>query len=757
METFFENVNKLIGTDMQLDLMKLLGINLHEIMQKNISEEARTAVANLLGSGVEGNWFYYIAPVCLLLLLLFWKKRRVTFAIPILIIMLIIMNPFAKEKFEKITETGYYWRLLWIIPIIPICAALPGMIEEKIKFQYTKGIIAILFAGLFVLLGSYTYDQRLARFSTPTNEAKIEQPFVDISDTLLTYDDHPYVVADAWPSVFIRQYTPKIRMLYGRDILGFGTQSGLGNQVYKQLNAGQYAEVASSMINDGYEYLVTNNLDEEKRNELRKAGFIFLNQIDVYGIYKIQGIPTALKKRNELGQIVSITCLNKYGLPVNGEKGYATISYTYDNDGHIIRELYLDLDGNIIANENGIAGYERGYDIKDRIITERTIDTNGKAIENSNGYAEVRREYLKDYIAKEIYYDANGNSTIRTDKGYSAIEYERNINGAILAERYFDKAGKATSCIYGYYGLTREYNGNNIVSETYYSEDGQMINQINGYSREDRIYDSNNHQISQLFYDSNNTPVIVYTGYAEVVRTFDEEGRLTFEKYYGVDKQPLRQPAGHTAIEQKYDEDGNLLTRKYLDSEGNLLTRVDGYVEAKWSHIEANEPSKVYFLDAEGLELHNNHINLVKDIHTDSEGWSKWMIPIPNTPNQCFYIGTINLGEKQEGDLYTCQVEIEFQNVTCTEDHNWRMLAQGPQDGKWFTGNVWNRGLLDLYEPPQDGIYTMVSTQKVSGEMLDVSTFSIGFRCDYWKSGMFRVRKVKVEKGDYATEWTPGI
>ncbi len=320
METFFENVNKLIGTDMQLDLMRLLGVNLHEVMRENISEDARTVMANLLGSGVEGNWFYYIAPICLLFLVLFWKKSRVTFAIPVLIIMALVMNPLAKEKFETVTETGYYWRLLWIIPIIPICAALPGMIEEKVKFQYTKGIIAVVFAGLFVLLGSYTYDQRLARFYKPTNEVKIEQPFVDIAETLLTYDDNPYVVADAWPSVFIRQYTPKIRMLYGRDILGYGVQSELGNRVYSYLCNGQYSDVAAAMLDDGYQYLVTNNTYEGKKDELSKAGFLFLAQVDVYGIYKIHGIPSVRKLRNELGQVISMTYLNKYGLPTNGER-----------------------------------------------------------------------------------------------------------------------------------------------------------------------------------------------------------------------------------------------------------------------------------------------------------------------------------------------------------------------------------------------------------------------------------------------------
>ena len=41
-------------------------------------------------------------------------------------------------------------------------------------------------------------------------------------------------------------------------------------------------------------------------------------------------------------------------------------------------------------------------------------------------------------------------------------------------------------------------------------------------------------------------------------------------------------------------------------------------------------------------------------------------------------------------------------------------------------------------------------------KMVHATTFNLGFRCDYWNSGMFRIRKVKVEYGDTATEWTLG-
>ena len=133
------------------------------------------------------------------------------------------------------------------------------------------------------------------------------------------------------------------------------------------------------------------------------------------------------------------------------------------------------------------------------------------------------------------------------------------------------------------------------------------------------------------------------------------------------------------------------------------------------------------------------------------------MIPKYNAENTGHIIGYATLGEKTEGDTYTCQVEVEFRGVTATEGQTLHFRTQGARDGKWNVGNVWDKSLIDLDGVPEDGVYQFTSTRKVSGGMLDISTFNVGFRCDYWASGMYRVRFVKIEKGSTPGEWSPGI
>jgi len=143
-----------------------------------------------------------------------------------------------------------------------------------------------------------------------------------------------------------------------------------------------------------------------------------------------------------------------------------------------------------------------------------------------------------------------------------------------------------------------------------------------------------------------------------------------------------------------------------------------------------------------------------------SEEWSEWMTPEYNAEDRCFTVSTAYLGDKRVGEPYTCQVEIEFSGVTATQDienNGFLFLAQGRVDEAWGelgASNVWN-SLVKLYESPADGVYKYTITKKIRDINVNATSFELGFRCDYWASGQFRVRCVKVEKGMNATDWTP--
>ena len=142
-----------------------------------------------------------------------------------------------------------------------------------------------------------------------------------------------------------------------------------------------------------------------------------------------------------------------------------------------------------------------------------------------------------------------------------------------------------------------------------------------------------------------------------------------------------------------------------------------------------------------------------------SEEWSDWMTPDANAKNKTFYVSSVDLSDKVVGESFTSQFEIEFSDVTATtsdtEEVEFAFWTQGAVDGAWEAGNIWNSSMVRLSEAPADGVYKYTSTVRITDKNVNATHFDLGFRCDYWASGSFRVRNIKVERGTVATQWTP--
>ena len=240
----------------------------------------------------------------------------------------------------------------------------------------------------------------------------------------------------------------------------------------------------------------------------------------------------------------------------------------------------------------------------------------------------------------------------------------------------------------------------------------------------------------------------------EVRRIYNAKQPL-LEQYYGEDGNPVCIAGGYAGIEQEFDEDGRLVLRRYVDGQRQRTERTDGVSEMRV--LKGEKSYNAVFLSLDGSEMAPEGMNLVCDVNAGPDGFTEWFFPAYNSEKSNFTIGFANLSEKKEGDTFTCQIEVEFSGVSGTPGQAFRFRTQGAVDGVWDIGNIWDSGLISLEEPPEDGIYTFTCTKKINKKMAQASTFSLGFRCDYWGSGAFRVRNVKIEKGGEPSPWTPGF
>ncbi len=606
--------------------------------------------------------FLIASMVSLVVLLVIMSKRRVSFLVPLIILSIAILNPMFYNVWGKL---GYaYWRILWIIPIIPICAALPPAIMEKIDKKYFVFKVAVLefFLVVCICLGSFIYNEDYGYFKfSNIDVSKVPIEAIEVSDYLLSLEENPRAVVDSSLIEYIRQYTGKIELLYGRWEFVINPS----RDAYTVLNQLQSEEkdlsiVAEIMLNNEYKYLVVKDNDISYRNQLNENGFELINRIDGYGVYEIYGSPSIIKEKNKLGQVISVTTLDEMGNPIENEFGYSTISYEYDKNGNVTKEYYTDIDGNLVSDKTGYAGYEKKYDFKNREVSLIRIDDSGEQAEMPAGYTEKRTKYG---IRKRVYsyYDSDGNP-IMTSEGYSSLKCSYDKNNRLIREEYFDEVGE-----------------------------------------------------------------------------------------------PHIKPAGYTGVEYKYNKYGQISEMVYLNEKKNPIKRIDGYSSVKWIDNEETGSRDVAFYNLSDDQISLESLNLVRGLKTGADGWSSWMIPAKNTVNSCFYIGTVNLGRKVEGDKYTCYICIEFENVMATEGQIFGFCTQGATDGEWEVKNVWNPSLIWLNTPPEDGMYIFKVTESVNEAMTHASEYNIGFRGDNWSSGRFRVRDVMIVKGEEMEEWKPGL
>ena len=201
---------------------------------------------------------------------------------------------------------------------------------------------------------------------------------------------------------------------------------------------------------------------------------------------------------------------------------------------------------------------------------------------------------------------------------------------------------------------------------------------------------------------------------AEGIRAAYDNMHLVYQAFYDDEGNLEEQPGGFVAIWQEWDEEWNLISRTFLDR------------------------------NCKPIRLHDVYISW--NIKLDDDGWSEWMEPKPDTENYSFIIAYADLGEKTVGDKYRCQIEVECEGVARIEGKDFWFRAQGAVDGSWAVGNVWNDGLVSLREPQEDNIFTYNTISTITENNVSTCTFDIGFRCDYWRAGRFRVRGIEIKK-----------
>lgn len=230
------------------------------------------------------------------------------------------------------------------------------------------------------------------------------------------------------------------------------------------------------------------------------------------------------------------------------DKQYATLVQTKDINGRILKEFYLDEDG------------------------EPTV---------CQGHFGISYEYKKD-VQIIRYLDKEGNS-MKTESGYTILVRSFDKQGLPVDDMYYDENMNPVMCVGGNYGLHREHSKKGLTRKiVYLNIDGLPICIKGGFAQESRLFDEEGRIAQKFFFDVDGNPICLQLGQAGEAYTYDEYNRVTQITYLNQYGKPIVTTAGYTILKKSYYHDGTEKSNMYYDISGNPIALAKGQYGIKY-------------------------------------------------------------------------------------------------------------------------------------------------------------------------------
>lgn len=292
----------------------------------------------------------------------------------------------------------------------------------------------------------------------------------------------------------------------------------------------------------------------------------------------------------------------------------AMLEQVEQTEGNIGYLCFRDAEGRItLASDRGYASRSRQYSEDGRVMLERYYDAGGDPIRLKSGYYGIRREYdTAGNVTRLVYLDAAG-EPVNSTAGYAEYVTSFYADGQVNTRRYFDASGKPAKDGTGAYGFQKLYDeaGQNIAT-IYLDAEGDIGRTNMGYAVVRRTFYQSGKTHRERFFDAQSLPTTGSTGEYGVEYSYDAAGHIVMRVYLGPDGGEMVLPRGFSRMVTTYDANGVKIKDAYFGPGGQsarVLGRYHAVIYDGSRKTYADESGRRVFLLDEYLK--KNHFVVI--------------------------------------------------------------------------------------------------------------------------------------------------